>query len=670
MADHGRSAALDEREALPRPKNAAFQRLDAILAQGLAEARERFTGDPFRGLYVTAEDAEKAFEVLKRPQRIKPGWDEIIAAEPGWRWVRGTYKLTDLELDVLLIALASEADLRYERLYGYLQDDVTRRRPSVQLALELLAGTRGVFGVEAPLAQERLIALVAPAQQVAPPLPAHLVVLDDQIVDVLLGLGELDRALAASGVRLTAEAGPWTLVPLDTAERDALLASVRNREATRLYFRGPEGSGRRFTAGALAGELRVPALTADLRRLSEDPFRLFREAALHGALLYLDGVDTLTPELARAMAEHKGTVVLAGHQEWTPVAGEPLGVREVSFERRGFAVRRRIWESHGVPPELVDDLANRFRFGPGQVAEAVATATSFTRDGLFAAARAQTRHHLAGLATKVEPMAGWGELVLPGDSLTQLREMCERVTLGGRVWRDWGFDRRFPNAGATTALFAGPPGTGKTMAAEVIAGELGLDLFKIDLSAVISKYIGETEKNLDRVFAAAADADAILLFDEADALFGKRSEVRDAHDRYANIETAYLLQRMEQYDGIAILTTNLRRHLDDAFTRRLQFIVEFPFPDEAQRSEIWRVCLPAEVPTRELDFDRLGRDFQLAGGNIKNCVLHAAFLTAARETPLGMEQMLDAIRREYRKMGRILPETEGGAPCSTTSTPR
>ncbi|WP_370941817.1 AAA family ATPase [Amycolatopsis sp. cg5] len=575
--------------------------------------------------------------------------------------MRNTCRLTDLELDVLLIALAPEADLRYERIYGYRQDDVTRRRPTVHLILELLGGVRALFGAEAPLLRHRLLELVAPPDQTAPPLPAHLVVLDDQIVDVLLGLGELDRALAACGVRLTME--PGSLTPLDAAERDVL-----SRRHTRLYFRGPEGSGRRFTAGVLAGELGMPVLAADLHRLPDDPFRLFREAALHGALLYLDGVDTLTPELAKAMAEHKGVVILAGRREWTPMAGVPLGVREVSFERRGFAVRRRIWESHGVPAELLDGLASRFRFGPGQIAEAVASAENLMRDGLFAAARAQTRHHLAGLATKVEVMAGWNDLVLPGDSLTQLREMCARVTLGGKVWRDWGFDRRFPNAGATTALFAGPPGTGKTMAAEVIAGELGLDLFKIDLSAVISKYIGETEKNLDRVFAAAADADAILLFDEADALFGKRSEVRDAHDRYANIETAYLLQRIEQYDGIAILTTNLRRHLDDAFTRRLQFIVEFPFPDEARRAEIWRVCLPSEMPVGELDFDKLGRDFQLAGGNIKNCVLHAAFLAAAGETTLGTDHMLDAIRREHRKMGRIVP---GGDPeCSTTLTPR
>jgi SpoVK/Ycf46/Vps4 family AAA+-type ATPase len=210
----------------------------------------------------------------------------------------------------------------------------------------------------------------------------------------------------------------------------------------------------------------------------------------------------------------------------------------------------------------------------------------------------------------------------------------------------------------TVALFTGPPGTGKTMAAEVLSGELGLDLFKIDLSAMISKYIGETEKNLERIFTAAAGTDAILMFDEADALFGKRSQVRDSHDRYANIEVSYLLQRIEQYDGIAILATNLREHLDAAFTRRLQFVIDFPFPDETERRRIWECCLPAGAPREAgIDFERLGQ-FQLSGGHIRNVVLHAAFLAAAEDGPIGMGHMLQAVRREHYKMGKVTPEVE------------
>jgi SpoVK/Ycf46/Vps4 family AAA+-type ATPase len=247
--------------------------------------------------------------------------------------------------------------------------------------------------------------------------------------------------------------------------------------------------------------------------------------------------------------------------------------------------------------------------------------------------------------------------VLPVDQLTQLQELCQRVALAQRVWRDWGFDRTFSSGQGATALFTGPPGTGKTMAAEVIARELGLDLFAIDLSSVISKYIGETEKNLERIFVAASQAYAVLLFDEADALFGKRSEVRDAHDRYANIETSYLLQQMEQYDGIAILTTNLREHLDPAFVRRLQFIVDFPFPDEDHRRRIWQRCLPDDAPHEDgIDFERLGRDFRLSGGSIRNAVLHAAFLAAGEGVPIGMSQLLRAVRREHQKAGSVLPD--------------
>jgi SpoVK/Ycf46/Vps4 family AAA+-type ATPase len=230
-----------------------------------------------------------------------------------------------------------------------------------------------------------------------------------------------------------------------------------------------------------------------------------------------------------------------------------------------------------------------------------------------------------------------------------------------QVLASWGFDRAMSQGKGITALFAGPPGTGKTMAAEVVARDLGLDLYKINLATIVSKYIGETEKNLERVFTAAADADAILLFDEADALFGKRSDVRDSHDRYANIEVAYLLQRMEQHDGVAILATNLRHHLDDAFTRRLQFVVDFPFPDDAERRRIWQVCFPAEAPRdADVDLDLLAHEFRLAGGNIRNIVLASAYRAAADGTAIRMAHLIHATRREHHKMGKVMPSTAPG----------
>jgi SpoVK/Ycf46/Vps4 family AAA+-type ATPase len=278
---------------------------------------------------------------------------------------------------------------------------------------------------------------------------------------------------------------------------------------------------------------------------------------------------------------------------------------------------------------------------------------------LFSAARAQSGHELMALARIIEPRYTWNDIVLPEDALTQLQEICQRVAFRHRVLGEWGFDRKLALGKGVTVLFAGPSGAGKTMAAEILANELGLDLYKIDLSGVVSKYIGETEKNLERIFVAAENANAILFFDEADALFGKRSEVSDAHDRYANIEISYLLQRMEEYDGIAILATNLRQNLDDAFIRRTAFTIHFPFPDAEHRLRIWARIWPPETPlAADVDLQFLAERCKLSGGNIKNVALAAAFLAAAEQRPVAMKHLQQAIRREYQKIGKVLDDTD------------
>jgi SpoVK/Ycf46/Vps4 family AAA+-type ATPase len=317
-----------------------------------------------------------------------------------------------------------------------------------------------------------------------------------------------------------------------------------------------------------------------------------------------------------------------------------------------------------LSPADLDALAGRFRLTPAQIAEAATAAIhdfppSSPLQALFTAARAQSGRDLAHLARKITPHYTWADIVLPDDTLAQLREMCQRVTQRQRVLGEWGFDQKLSLGKGVSALFAGPSGTGKTMAAEIIGNELGLDLYKIDLSGVVSKYIGETEKNLDRIFRAAEHANAILFFDEADALFGKRSEVRDSHDRYANIEISYLLQKMEEYDGLAILATNLRQNLDDSFIRRLAFTVHFPFPDETSRARIWRGIWPQQTPLAEqLELDSLARQFKLSGGNIKNVALAAAFLAAAEGGQVTMAHLSQAVRREYQKLGKALSTAE------------
>ena len=253
--------------------------------------------------------------------------------------------------------------------------------------------------------------------------------------------------------------------------------------------------------------------------------------------------------------------------------------------------------------------------------------------------------------------ATWDQLVLPDEAMGILRQIVDQVRLRSRVYDDWGFRERMNRGFGVSAMFAGPSGTGKTMAAEVIANELNLHLYRIDLSSVVSKYIGETEKNLRRLFDAAEEGGAILFFDEADALFGKRSEVKDSHDRYANVEINYLLQRIEAYRGLAVLATNLREALDDAFLRRLRFLVEFPFPSQAYRQELWRKVFPDRIPTGVIDYEQLGR-FNIAGGTIHTVAINAAFMAAEQGEPVGMRQLLEVVQMEYRKMARQIYEAE------------
>ena len=329
---------------------------------------------------------------------------------------------------------------------------------------------------------------------------------------------------------------------------------------------------------------------------------------------------------------------------------------------------------HDLEDQSLDTLANRFRLNSTQIAGAVTDACNqalwraaeefdelplntnieITLNDLLIAAREQSSNKLTELARKVESKYTWKDIILPPDPFAQLKEICNQAKYRHIVYEKWGFNRKLSIGKGLNVLFSGPPGTGKTMAAEVIANELQLELYKIDLSQVVSKYIGETEKNLNRIFTAAETANAILFFDEADALFGKRSEVRDAHDRYANIEVGYLLQKMEEYEGISILTTNLRQNLDEAFVRRLAFTIHFPSPDEASRRRIWAGIWPSQMPLSEdMDFDFLARQFKLSGGNIKNIALAAAFLAAETGDAVTMAHILQGTKREYQKMGKV-----------------
>jgi hypothetical protein len=387
---------------------------------------------------------------------------------------------------------------------------------------------------------------------------------------------------------------------------------------------------------------------------------------LEGALLIDCGDDAALRTVARFVDRLGGLVFLAGREA---LHCERAALR-YAVHKPDAAEQKYLWQQVLGPSaerlnEVLEAVAAQFRLS-AQTIEAQGRQlrpeleTSASPDALlWHTCRGLSRSRLDELAQRIEPCADWSDLVLPPAQTDTLRQIAAHVQQRLKVYQDWGFADKGSRGLGISVLFAGESGTGKTMAAEVLAHTLGLDLYRIDLSSVVSKYIGETEKNLRRVFDAAEECGAMLLFDEADALFGKRSEVKDSHDRYANIEVSYLLQRMEAYRGLAILTTNLKTALDTAFQRRLRFVVQFPFPDAAQRAEIWRRAYPAGTPTEGLDVAKLAR-LNVAGGNIRNIALTAAFLAADAGEPVRMSHLLRAARSEYAKLDRPLGEAEAG----------
>ena len=719
----------------------ALRRLDERLALATARARIAFgadaASDRFRGLYIAEAEVDRllarepgAGAFHASPVEDGEGADPStslgmtaeaslgMTAEASLGMTAGSslellarqFGLTTFDVELLVIALAPELDLRYERLYAYLQDDVTRRRPSLDLALTLLcdsaearAARRTHFAPGAPLIRNRLIRLAEPTTTGSASMLAASLEVDEQIILLLLGQDTLGRSLS-------------TFCTLDpTADRDALdvptaldeptmerLTALVGRsyvagDAMQVSLRGPDGSGRRATARAIAAAVGAPLLTIDSARLegradTESLLQVaLRTARLQRAIVLMLDPTALPAPMREAPLEHSGVVIF---RESENAAGSVVtqNAQRVPVGIPSPAQRRALWadalarRGFGAEEGALDSLSHRFRITARQIDVAVARAVNtnawssiavgdesdsspsgasrptLTAESLFAAARAGCGSELEALATRIAPQHAWTDLVLPPDALDQLRELCVRVACRDAVVDGWGFGARLARGGGVNALFSGPSGTGKTMAAEVIAGALGVDLFRVDLAGIVSKYIGETEKNLDRVFAAAELANGIVFFDEADALFGKRSEVHDSHDRYANIEISYLLQKMEQFDGVAILATNLRGNLDDAFLRRLAFAVHFPFPDACYRERIWRGIWPPHAPVDpDIDVTALARQFPLSGGHIRNVALAAAFHAADRGSRVELADVLHAVRREYQKLGKTLTDLELGA---------
>jgi SpoVK/Ycf46/Vps4 family AAA+-type ATPase len=612
------------------------------------------------------------------------------------------FHLSGFEIDVLLVCILPELDLKYQRLYGYLQDDVTKRSPTVDLVLRLLGESledklkaREAFSPEAPLIKYRLLHLHDESMTKTAPLLARSLQADERITSYLLGADQVDARLLPFVHLVTPKLELHDILLDDEiAHRLQKLAIHFRDKGIICHLHGTYGVGKQATAEAMCSELGLPMLIVDVNRIvtADIAFELlvrliFREGRLQNAVLYFNGYDLLLGDEKEIKLSYGSIIAeLESYPQWVFLSGEndwqPRGILhdkpciDLELPIPCYRERMQLWKGqwNGEAALAADvnfsDLAGKFRLSGGQIRDVAAAARSLaqwrdpeseliTAQDLYAACRKQFRGTLSTLAHKVQPKYSWDDIILPKDQMEQLREICGYVEYYHTVYGDWGFARKLSTGKGLNVLFAGPSGTGKTMAAEIMAKQLGLDLYKIDLSAIVSKYIGETEKNLDRIFREAQTSNAILFFDEADALFGKRSEVRDSHDRYANIEMAYLLQKMDEYEGMVVLATNLRKNMDEAFARRMHFAVEFPFPDEADRYRIWQNIFPGEVPVAaSIDRSFLARQFKITGGNIKNIALGAAFLAAQDGGCITMENLIRATKREYQKMGKLCTERD------------
>jgi hypothetical protein len=592
------------------------------------------------------------------------------------------FGLSPFERDVLLLAAGPELDAAFAARCAAAQGDPARRLPTFSLALAALPGAHwSALLPSAPLRHWRLVELDSRESLTLAPLR-----IDERILHHLAGLRHLDERLTGL-IRPLPE--PEEPIPShrELAERIARAwAEASGREALpAIQICGGDAAACRTLAAAACALVGLDAYALSAAVMPTAPaemdslIRLWeREAVLAGGALLIDAEDLDGGDPAREAAvtrlveETRGAVLLAARDR-RRARQRPL----LTFEapRATPGEKRALWENvlGSILQEgaaslngRLDAVVSQFDLSPLDIRAAGALLAGADEgspaalgDALWDACRAQARPRLEGLAQRIEAKAAWDDLVLPEPQRQILRDITLHVRRRRQVYDTWGFAARLARGLGISALFSGPSGTGKTMAAEVLANELRLDLYRIDLSAVVSKYIGETEKNLRRVFDAAEEGGGILLFDEADALFGKRSEVKDSHDRYANIEVSYLLQRMESYGGLAILTTNLKDALDTAFLRRLRFIVQFPFPDATLRAEIWRRIFPRETPVEGLDPEKLAR-LNVAGGNIRNIALNAAFLAAEDGQPVGMGHLLRAARGEYAKLERSLSSAEIG----------
>ena len=618
------------------------------------------------------DDAVKAMDAAAT---TKPG--------PALNLLADRFGLSLFERNVLLLCAALELDTSIASLCNLAQGSINRAYPTFALALMLFDEPAWeALSPERPLRYWRLVEINQPGAQ---PLTTSALRADERIVNYLKGLNYVDDRLTPFLISLQPASGT---LPLPESQDQAIMTIVRKLQQQKdsphvpvVQLPGSDSASKQLIAWHVVKSLglhlyRLPAewLPANASELDSLARFINRESALLPVAFYVDSAEMEKPAgearennrssiLQRFLTRLNCLTFLDTRDVRTFTTAQSIVV-DVAKPTR---VEQQAAWAQILPDSAVASpaqLSGQFNLGLDEIDRIANTLSTDADDDrrtphqrLWDECLASTRPRLDELAQRLDAKATWADLVLPAQEMNLLRQITSQVSQRAKVYEEWGFSKKMNRGLGISALFAGDSGTGKTMAAEVMANELRLNLYRIDLSAVVSKYIGETEKNLRRLFDAAEDGGAILFFDEADALFGKRSEVKDSHDRYANIEINYLLQRLEAYSGLAILATNMKNALDAAFTRRLRFIVNFPFPGVIERREIWREVFPKQAHTRGLDFDRLAR-LNLTGGNIHNVALNAAFLAAKLNQPVTMPLIFEAARAEFGKLERLVNEAD------------
>ncbi len=643
-----------------------------------------------RNNFTDSSDNEVLEEVHRRKEKIRVRFSDDNISLPVYRLCK-LLNLTEFEKDILLLGLAPEVNRKYERIYGYINDDMSRRYPTASMAIEVFSGAypdsidkHKYFCPNAPVFHFNLIELVEDETSCYMNRGYRL---RSHIKDFLLGQLSLSSALVNSTTIYWGDLSNSDLPDEETCtQMEAYLERLQEFSHILFWISGVTEQERVNTALGFCSKYNMPVFVCDLSVLVyEDNFvdalkDLFVLSVLFSGVVVITNIDVLDEPSERASLcrglllnylRRLSFITIATSQEPPGKRWSDRGINliPVELKRPEYHKKLALWKKHlsssQFNEEFLGSLACRYNLTESEIVRIASITVENTDNNnkkeVYRSINKVLNRDNLSFIRKLEPRFCWDDIVLPPDRMSQLQEICSFVDHRHRVFYQWGFDDKMPGGKGINILFSGPSGTGKTMAADIITGHLGADIYRIDLSIVVSKYIGETEKNLKKIFDFADKGNVVLFFDEADSLFGRRSEIKDSHDRYANIETNYLLQKIEDHEAIVILATNLSKNIDEAFLRRMHFVVEFPFPEKQYRLQIWQRIFPKDAPVADdVDLEFLAEHLHVSGANIRNIAIASAVYAAAEDQPIGMKHIIKAAAREYQKTGKLCTKTDFG----------